>query len=166
MACETGGKWPYNCCFVECCFQYLFKTVCSILVKFPSSFFFSKHFVWSPVVQPYSCTDTDFDIFGDHDKLIRFMPKQKFVVISITYWKNIPLLGTSAKISNVKLTWSSLSHCLTGLVIIIIIRRRRRKERKVLGPCLRTKKAKEHESNGYSNCNWHDGNGSRWLRGL
>ena len=27
-----GGRWPYSCCFVECCFQDLFKIALSILV--------------------------------------------------------------------------------------------------------------------------------------
>ena len=27
MVCEIGCKWPYNCCFVGCCFQFVFKTV-------------------------------------------------------------------------------------------------------------------------------------------
>ena len=50
MVCEIGGKWPYSCCFVGCCFQNLFKTVCSIFVSFPSSHFsmrftLSKHLV-------------------------------------------------------------------------------------------------------------------------
>ena len=34
-----GGKRPYSCFFMEYSFQDLFKKVCSILVKFPSSFF-------------------------------------------------------------------------------------------------------------------------------
>ena len=29
---EMGGKWPYNYCFVGCCFQNLFKIASSILV--------------------------------------------------------------------------------------------------------------------------------------
>ena len=28
----TGGKWPYSCCFVECCLQDLFNISRSILV--------------------------------------------------------------------------------------------------------------------------------------
>ena len=28
MICEMGSNWLYNCCFVECCFQELLKTVC------------------------------------------------------------------------------------------------------------------------------------------
>ena len=32
VVCEIGGKWQYNCCFVGCCFQDLFKAVRSILV--------------------------------------------------------------------------------------------------------------------------------------
>ena len=26
MVWEMGGRWPYNCCFMVCCFQDLFKT--------------------------------------------------------------------------------------------------------------------------------------------
>ena len=31
-ACEMGGKWSYNCSFMVCYFQVLFKTACIILV--------------------------------------------------------------------------------------------------------------------------------------
>ena len=44
MVLEIGGRRPYNCCFVACCFQDLFNIACSILVWFLSSFF-SMHFV-------------------------------------------------------------------------------------------------------------------------
>ena len=40
MVYEMGGKWPYSCCLMECSFKDLFKTALSILVWFPSSFFF------------------------------------------------------------------------------------------------------------------------------
>ena len=36
---EMGGRWPYRCCFVGCCFQDLLNSACSILVQLPSSFF-------------------------------------------------------------------------------------------------------------------------------
>ena len=52
MDCEMGGTWPYNCCYVECCFQGLFKTVRSNLELFSSSLFFNC-FVKVHVVQPY-----------------------------------------------------------------------------------------------------------------
>ena len=39
MVCEMGGWWPYNCCFVWCRFQDLFKTTHRIPVLFPSSLF-------------------------------------------------------------------------------------------------------------------------------
>ena len=55
---EIGGKWPYSCCLVGYFFQDLFKTACSILMYFLSSFF-SMHFVRLQVVQPYSSTDID-----------------------------------------------------------------------------------------------------------
>ena len=32
MVCEIRNKWPYSYCFVECCFQDLFKTASSILL--------------------------------------------------------------------------------------------------------------------------------------
>ena len=52
-----GGKWPYSCCFMGWCFQDLFKTACSILVWFLSSFFsicpLSVH-----VVHPYRDNNT------------------------------------------------------------------------------------------------------------
>ena len=34
---EMGGKLPYNCCFMKCCFQDLFNIAHSILMQFPSS---------------------------------------------------------------------------------------------------------------------------------
>ena len=39
MVLEIGGKWPYSCYFVECCFKNLYKIARSILVQFLSSFF-------------------------------------------------------------------------------------------------------------------------------
>ena len=53
MVLELGGKWPYSCCFVECCFQDLFNIAHSILVQFLSSFS-SVHFVSIYEVHPYS----------------------------------------------------------------------------------------------------------------
>ena len=57
MVLEMGGKWPFSCCFVGCCFQDLFNIAQSILVQFPSRFFF-LHFVSIHVVHPYSSIDT------------------------------------------------------------------------------------------------------------
>ena len=54
---ETGSKWPYNCCFVWCCFQDLFNIAHNILVHFPSSLF-SIRFVSVHEVHPYSSIDT------------------------------------------------------------------------------------------------------------
>ena len=48
-----GGKCPYSCCFVECCFN----RARGIPVQLPSSFF-SVHFVSVYVVHPYSRIDT------------------------------------------------------------------------------------------------------------
>ena len=39
MACTIGGKWSCHCHFVECCFQDLFKTACSILILLYLAFF-------------------------------------------------------------------------------------------------------------------------------
>ena len=55
IAFVMGGKWPYSCCFVKCCFQ--FNIARSILAKCPSSFF-SIRFVSFHVVHPYSSIDT------------------------------------------------------------------------------------------------------------
>ena len=52
-----GGRWPYSCCFEECCFQDLFITACSIHVQLPSSSFFLR-FVSIQVVHSYSSMDT------------------------------------------------------------------------------------------------------------
>ena len=56
MVCEIGGRCPYSCFLVRCCFHDLFKTARSILVQLPSSLF-SRRFVRVQVVQPYSSTD-------------------------------------------------------------------------------------------------------------
>ena len=32
LLCEMGGKCLYSCYFVKCCFQHLFKTICSLFV--------------------------------------------------------------------------------------------------------------------------------------
>ena len=39
MVFEMGGRWPYICCFVGCCFQDLFNIARSILVQLLSCFF-------------------------------------------------------------------------------------------------------------------------------
>ena len=52
-----GGKWPYSRCLVGCCHQDLFNIALNILVKLPSSFFFSR-LVSVQVVHPYSSIDT------------------------------------------------------------------------------------------------------------
>ena len=57
MVLEMGGRWPYSCCFVGCCFQDLFNIAFSILVQFPSSFF-SLRLVSIHMVHPYSWIDT------------------------------------------------------------------------------------------------------------
>ena len=57
MVLEMGGKWPYRCCFLGCCFQDLFNTARSILVQFLSSVF-SMRSVSVHVMHPYSSTDT------------------------------------------------------------------------------------------------------------
>ena len=57
MICEMESKWPYNCCFVGCYFQDLFKSAHSILVELLSGFF-SRILIRVQVVQPYRSTDT------------------------------------------------------------------------------------------------------------
>ena len=51
IVCEIGGRWPYSCILVECCFHDLFKTARCILVQLPSSLF-SRGIVRVQVVQP------------------------------------------------------------------------------------------------------------------
>ena len=53
-----GGKWPYNCCFVRCCFQDFFYVTHCILMQFWSSFFFSLRSVSEHVVHLYYSIDT------------------------------------------------------------------------------------------------------------
>ena len=55
--CKMGCKWPYSDCFVEYCFQDLFKTARSIFKWFPFSFF-SSRFVTVHDVQSYNRKDT------------------------------------------------------------------------------------------------------------
>ena len=57
MVLKTGGRWPYNCCFVGCCSQDFLNIARSILVQLPSNFF-SLRFVSVYVVHPYSRSDT------------------------------------------------------------------------------------------------------------
>ena len=57
MVFEIGGRYPYSCCFVGCCFQDLSNIACSILMQLPSSFF-SLNLVSVHVVHPYSSMDT------------------------------------------------------------------------------------------------------------
>ena len=56
MVYVIGGKCPYSCFFVGCCFQDLFKAARSILVQLPS-ILFSRRLVNVHVVHPYSSTD-------------------------------------------------------------------------------------------------------------
>ena len=42
MVLKMGGKWPYSCCFVGCCFQDVFITARSILVLEQSSLYASS----------------------------------------------------------------------------------------------------------------------------
>ena len=57
MVLEMGGRCPYNCCFVGCCFQDFFIIAHGILEQQPSSFF-SIRLVNVHVVHPYSNMDT------------------------------------------------------------------------------------------------------------
>ena len=68
---EIGGKWPYNCCSVGCCFQDSFNVARSILMQLLSSFF-STRFVNVHVEHPDNRIDTTnawkklhlYNIFG------------------------------------------------------------------------------------------------------
>ena len=53
MVLEMGGRWPYSCCFMGCCFQDLFKVAHIILVQFLCSFF-SIRLVDVHVMHPYN----------------------------------------------------------------------------------------------------------------
>ena len=74
-----GGKWPYNSCFVGCCFQDLFKTTRSILIYFPSSFF-SIRSVNVQVLHPYSSTDT-----------ATVWKKSSFILLERSYFDNLSI---------------------------------------------------------------------------
>ena len=52
MVLEMGGRWPYNCCFVGCCFQDLFNIAHNILVQLPFSFFYIRS---SIIVHAFAC---------------------------------------------------------------------------------------------------------------
>ena len=54
---EMGSRWPYNSCFVACCFQDLLIIARSILAQFLSCFF-SIRSVSVHAVHPYSSIDT------------------------------------------------------------------------------------------------------------
>ena len=51
------GKWPYNCYFLFCCFESLFKTVSTIPAYLPSTLFI-LHFGHVEVVPLYNSIDT------------------------------------------------------------------------------------------------------------
>ena len=57
MVFEIGGRWPYSCSFVRCCFQDLFNIALNILVQLLSSFF-SINLVSVQEVHPYSNQQT------------------------------------------------------------------------------------------------------------
>ena len=52
---QMGGRWLYSYCFVECCFQDLFKIVPTILVWFPA-FPPCAYFVSMQCIHPYIIT--------------------------------------------------------------------------------------------------------------
>ena len=56
MVLEIWGKWPYSCCFMECCFQDLFSIAQSVPVQFLSSFF-ARCFVSIHMGYPYCSID-------------------------------------------------------------------------------------------------------------
>ena len=56
IVCKMGGKCLYNCCFVECYCQDLFKIACTILVKSTFSFY-SKRIFKVEIVQPCNSTN-------------------------------------------------------------------------------------------------------------
>ena len=88
---EMGGKWQYNCCFVRCCFQDLFKTDCSILESFPSSFF-SKHFIRVQVVQPYSSIDMATVWKNFRFKIVQIQDVNKYIWVlfeKVCSWNNL-----------------------------------------------------------------------------
>ena len=91
-----GGRWPYSCCFVGCCFQDLFNTARSILVQFPSSFF-SIGFVSVNWVHPYSRIDT-----------IVAWKKLRFILLdrSDFHLINDPLIAVHAYASRILMSFS------------------------------------------------------------
>ena len=68
---EMGGRWPYSCSFVGCCFQDLFNMAYSILVQLPSSLFFML-FVRVYVLHPYCSMNTTTD-----SKKLRFISSDR-----------------------------------------------------------------------------------------
>ena len=50
-----GGRWPYSCCFVGCCFKDLLNIARSIIVLLPSSFFSSCVLSLIKVSIPENC---------------------------------------------------------------------------------------------------------------
>ena len=56
MVLEMGSKWPYNSCFLGCCFLDLFNIARSIPLQLPSSLF-SIRFVSVHVEHPYCSID-------------------------------------------------------------------------------------------------------------
>ena len=96
MVCVIGGKCPYSCFFVGCCFQDLFKAARSILVQLPS-ILFSRRLV-NVHVHPYSSTDTatawknslfslsvrsDFHILDSQSMAVQAFPMRVFISCSV-----------------------------------------------------------------------------------
>ena len=73
MVLEMGGRWPYSCCYVGCCFPDLFNIARSILRQLPLSFF-SIHFVSVPLVNLYHGIDTTAAL-----KKLRFISSNRSV---------------------------------------------------------------------------------------
>ena len=119
---KIGGLSRAQFCFVGGCFQYLFKTVCSILVKFPSSFF-AFSFVSVDVIHQYSSTNTaknwkkfhfillersDFHMIDSFSILVNAFARCMFTRLSVdeillpryvnwsTHFRALPLTGVTA----------------------------------------------------------------------
>ena len=86
-----GGKWPSSCCFVGCCFQDLFKTVCSILVLFSSIFFSSKCFTEVQMVK--LCNNSDMITIQKNNHFI--VSERSYLHMIVNLWT--PSLGHTSE---------------------------------------------------------------------
>ena len=106
MVCVMGRRWPYNCCFLRCCFRKLFKTADNILVLLPSCLFFM--YFLSLCVLSTCCMDIVVWAslqFGRNLVLFYKINQLIHIIHNIAFHVFVRLLLTSLLVDEILLLW-------------------------------------------------------------